>query len=85
MVHAGDTDRRDVDGIHPRETARQVLEIEAAAISGLVSRLDEGFDRTVLWMAACQGRVVTTGMGKSGIISRKIAATLASTGTPLRS
>ena len=68
--------------VRPRETARQVLEIEAAAISGLVSRLDEKFDRSVHWMAACRGRVVTTGMGKSGIISRKIAATLASTGTP---
>ena len=72
----------DPSGGGPRETARQVLEIEAAAISGLVSRLDEKFDKAVLWMAACQGRVVTTGMGKSGIISRKIAATLASTGTP---
>ena len=72
----------DLSGGGPRETARQVLEIEAAAISGLVSRLDEKFDKAVLWMAACRGRVVTTGMGKSGIISRKIAATLASTGTP---
>ena len=72
----------ELSGGGPRETARQVLEIEAAAISGLVSRLDEKFDKVVHWMAACRGRVVTTGMGKSGIISRKIAATLASTGTP---
>ena len=72
----------DLSGGGPRETARQVLEIEAAAISGLVSRLDVKFDKAVHWMAACRGRVVTTGMGKSGIISRKIAATLASTGTP---
>ena len=84
---SGDTERlaagvSDLSGGGPRETARQVLEIEAAAISGLVSRLDEKFDRAVEWMSACRGRVVTTGMGKSGIISRKIAATLASTGTP---
>ena len=72
----------DITGCRPRETARRVLEIEPAAISALVPRLDEKFDRAVHWMAACRGRVVMIGMGKSGVISRKIAATLASTGTP---
>ncbi len=65
-----------------RETARKVLKMEAEAILNLISRLDESFDRAVELLAGCQGRVVTTGMGKSGIICRKIAATLASSGTP---
>jgi len=62
--------------------ARKVLRIEAAAILGLVDRLDERFSRAVAMLRDCQGRVIVTGMGKSGIICRKIAATLASTGTP---
>ena len=65
-----------------RRLARQVLETEAAAILALVDRLDHRFDEAVRMLAACTGRVIVTGMGKSGIISRKIAATLASTGTP---
>ena len=65
-----------------RETARKVLEVEAAAIRELVPRLDESFDRAVEVLFACAGRVVTTGMGKSGIIAQKISATLASVGTP---
>lgn len=66
----------------PREVARWVLEIEAAAIGGLVDQLDEGFDRAVEAITRGRGRVVTTGMGKSGQVMKKIAATLASTGTP---
>lgn len=66
----------------PRDVARWVLEIEAAAISGLVGQLDEGFDRAVEVLKPIRGRVVTTGMGKSGIIMKKLAATLSSTGTP---
>ena len=62
--------------------ARKVLQTEAAAILGLVDRLDGGFVRAVELLRDCQGRVIVTGMGKSGIIARKIAATLASTGTP---
>ena len=62
--------------------ARKVLRTEAAAILGLVDRLDERFSRAVAMLRDCQGRVIVTGMGKSGIICRKIAATLASTGTP---
>src|SRR2546423_2727643 len=62
--------------------ARKVLQTEAAAIIALIDRLDENFDRAVKILHDCQGRVIVTGMGKSGIICRKIAATLASTGTP---
>ena len=64
-----------------RSLARKVLQTEAAAIMALVDRLDENFDRAVQMLYECQGRVIVTGMGKSGIICRKIAATLASTGT----
>lgn len=65
-----------------RETARQVLRIEAEAIADLIPRLDESFDRALELLVECQGRVVTTGMGKSGVVCRKIAATLAGSGTP---
>jgi arabinose-5-phosphate isomerase len=61
--------------------ARKVLETEAAAILALVPRIDERFERAVTLLLACRGRVILTGMGKSGIICRKIAATLTSTGT----
>jgi arabinose-5-phosphate isomerase len=64
------------------ETAKRVLRIEAEAIAGLIDRLDERFDRAVDLLFACKGRVVVTGMGKSGLIGRKISATFASTGTP---
>jgi arabinose-5-phosphate isomerase len=64
-----------------RSLARKVLETEAAAILGLVDRLDERFDCAVHLLRNCKGRVIVTGMGKSGLICRKIAATLASTGT----
>src|SRR5215211_3067838 len=62
--------------------ARKVLQTEAAAVLALVERVDEKFGRAVELIRACKGRVIVTGMGKSGIICRKIAATLASTGTP---
>lgn len=65
-----------------REVARKVLEIEAAAIRDLVPRLDETFDRAVEVLFHTTGRVVGTGMGKSGIIAQKISATFSSTGTP---
>lgn len=65
-----------------RLLARKVLQIEAAAILALVDRLDERFDQAIQMLLDCRGRVIVTGMGKSGIICRKIAATLASTGTP---
>ncbi len=63
------------------QKAADVLEIEARAIKNLIPRLDESFDRAVRMMRDCKGRVVVTGMGKSGSIGRKISATLASTGT----
>src|SRR5438874_13524436 len=62
--------------------ARKVLETEAAAILALVERLDERFERAVQLLRDCRGTVILTGMGKSGIICRKIAATLASIGIP---
>lgn len=62
--------------------ARQVLEIEARAIRDLADRLDDRFLKAVEILGNCRGRVVVTGMGKSGLIGSKIAATLASTGTP---
>jgi len=65
-----------------RDTARKVLEIEAQAILDLVPRIDDRFERAVEALFACTGRVVVTGMGKSGIIAQKVSATFASTGTP---
>jgi len=64
------------------ETARKVLEIEARTLGELVDRLDQGFVRAVDMLMACQGRVVVTGMGKSGLVGQKISATFSSTGTP---
>jgi len=63
-------------------TAKRVLRIEAEAIAGLIDRLDARFEKAVELLHDCKGRVVVTGLGKSGLIGRKIAATLASTGTP---
>lgn len=62
--------------------ARDVLEIEAKAITDLVGRLDASFSEAVRIVLGCRGRVVVSGIGKSGHIARKIASTLASTGTP---
>ncbi|MDT3708047.1 MAG: KpsF/GutQ family sugar-phosphate isomerase [Thiobacillus sp.] len=67
---------------HLLSLARQVLDIEADALHALSSRLDAGFAGAVQLILDCSGRVVVTGMGKSGHIGGKIAATLASTGTP---
>ena len=65
-----------------RESARRVLTIESEAVAALASRLDARFDQAVDLLVSCQGRVVVAGMGKSGIVCQKIAATLSSTGTP---
>jgi len=62
--------------------AKEVLRMEALAISRLRSRIGKDFETVVQWMADCKGRVILTGMGKPGFIARKIAATMASTGTP---
>ena len=64
------------------ETARKVLEIEADAIRDLIPKLGETFGQAIEMLFACSGRVVTTGMGKSGFIAQKLSATLASTGAP---
>jgi arabinose-5-phosphate isomerase len=63
-------------------TAKRVLRIEAEAIAGMIERLDERFEKAVELLYQCKGRVVVTGLGKSGLIGRKTAATFASTGTP---
>ncbi|MDP2322820.1 MAG: D-arabinose 5-phosphate isomerase, partial [Gammaproteobacteria bacterium] len=65
-----------------RARGRRVLEIEAAAVASLAPRLDESFNRACQLCLKCRGRVIVTGMGKSGHIAGKVAATLASTGTP---
>ena len=67
---------------NPLDIARRVLTIEADAVRGLIERLDQHFADAVELIAARKGRVVVSGMGKSGHIARKIASTLASTGTP---
>src|SRR4051812_13686797 len=64
------------------EMARRTVEIEARALQGLAGRLGDAFVRAVEAVLACKGRVVVMGMGKSGHVGRKVAATLASTGTP---
>ncbi|HEY6130298.1 MAG TPA: KpsF/GutQ family sugar-phosphate isomerase [Candidatus Acidoferrum sp.] len=64
------------------DTARRVLRIEAQAIQDVMARLDGAFEHAVELLFACKGRVAVTGMGKSGIVGRKISATLSSTGTP---
>ncbi|PYU03410.1 MAG: KpsF/GutQ family sugar-phosphate isomerase [Acidobacteria bacterium] len=64
------------------DTARRVLKIEAQAIQEVLQRLDASFERAVELLIGCQGRIVVSGMGKSGLIGRKISATLSSTGTP---
>ena len=64
------------------EEARRVLGVEARAVERVASRIDESFIKAVERITCCNGRVIVTGMGKSGIVGKKIAATLSSTGTP---
>jgi len=64
------------------ESAQRVLRIEADAIAGLIERVDARFEKAVELLYKCKGRVVVTGLGKSGLVGRKLAATLSSTGTP---
>jgi arabinose-5-phosphate isomerase len=63
-------------------SARRVLRIEADALGDLLQRLDQSFEQAIKLLISCKGRVVVTGMGKSGLVGRKIAATFSSTGTP---
>jgi len=62
--------------------AKKVLQIEADAVAGLIDRIDDQFLKAIELILACHGRVIVSGVGKSGHIARKLAATLASTGTP---
>jgi arabinose-5-phosphate isomerase len=64
------------------QTGKKVLKTEAEAVAALIERIDERFEKAVEMIYASRGRVVVTGMGKSGLVGKKIAATLASTGTP---
>lgn len=64
------------------DTARRVLRIESQAITDVLARLDATFEKAVDVLFACKGRVAVTGMGKSGLVGRKISATFSSTGTP---
>lgn len=64
------------------ELGRAVIQTEAHAIQALINRIDHQFARACQYLLACEGRIIVTGMGKSGHIGKKIAATLASTGTP---
>ncbi len=64
------------------ETAKHVLQVEADAVLALKNRINGDFSTAVKMILACQGKVVVTGMGKSGLVCQKIAATMASTGTP---
>lgn len=64
------------------ERAKQVLRIESEAVLDLIKKLDNNFVKAVEILSSCQGKVIVTGIGKSGIISQKIASTLACTGTP---
>lgn len=64
------------------ELAKEVLEIEANSILRLKSNIGEAFDKAIDILYNCKGRVIVTGMGKSGLIGKKIAATMSSTGTP---
>jgi len=70
------------DRVKILKQAREVLDVEANGILSLKDRLDESFVRAVELLFGCKGKVVVTGLGKSGLICRKIAATLSSTGTP---
>ena len=73
---------RNVDGARALKLARDVLATEARAIDALAARLGDAFIAAVALLLSCEGRVVVSGIGKSGHVARKLAATLASTGTP---
>ena len=73
---------RTVRSAADRLVAERVLGLAAEGLKALAASLDARFDRALELLAAVEGRVVVTGMGKSGLVARKIAATLASTGTP---
>ena len=65
-----------------KKIAKDVIKIEAEAVSKIEARIDDTFESAVNQILDCRGRLIIMGMGKSGLISQKIAATMASTGTP---
>ena len=71
-----------LDDIRLIELGRKVLQLESAAVAAVASRLDQAFARAVRLLADARGRVIVSGVGKSGLIARKLASTLTSTGTP---
>jgi len=81
MSNARRTSKRPLDRASQLRYARQIIELEARALSQLAGRLDASFCAGVAALYGCGGSVITTGMGKAGMIAQKIAATLASTGT----
>ena len=68
--------------MNTRDYAIQCIKDEAQAVLGLIGQMDDNFDRAVELILGCKGKVIVTGVGKSGHIGAKIAATLSSTGTP---
>src|SRR5689334_25353362 len=64
------------------DEARRVIRVEALALSVMADRIDDSFERAIDLILGCSGRVIVSGMGKSGLVGQKIAATMASTGTP---
>ena len=66
----------------PITRAREVVRIEAAAVAALEGRLGDSFTKAVEVLAACRGKVIVSGVGKSGLLAHKLASTLSSTGTP---
>ncbi len=83
-LEAADPDRAPAapEGLGLLDHARKFVRVEAEAVAGLVDILDENFLAVIALLARCPGRIVTTGMGKAGLIARKAAATFASTGAP---
>src|SRR5438045_221973 len=69
-------------GVDVSKEIRRVIDLEAAALRRASAAVDETFVKAVDWMLKCRGKVILTGVGKSGLIAQKIAATLSSTGTP---
>ena len=71
-----------MNSLNSIDIAKRVLQTEADAVRSLIDRIDQTFEKAIGIILSSKGRVVVTGMGKSGLVGKKIAATLASTGTP---
>src|SRR5690625_2547309 len=75
-------DRKKVEEMSVLQTIRQVIASEAKAIQALVDQVDVNFDQAIHLLSICLGKVIVTGVGKSGLIGKKMAASFSSTGTP---